>query len=444
MIRSPLLRRRTVAAGLSTGLVGFLAACSTKKKPPIQGVQIPVLPDQSGMDVASNAPAVTLPAPAALNDWPQNYCNQAHAPGNAAGPLSFQPRWSAGIGSGGGYRQPLVASPVISGSTVFTMDADAHVSAFSIKDGSELWRTNTRPKHASNQNIGGGIAFDSGKIFASTGYGEALALDAASGKILWRQKLDFPARSAPLAAAGLVAIVTQNDLLATFDAGSGTPGWRFTGSVGTPPMTAASVTGAPAFADGLIVAGFSSGMLAAIDAASGNPAWEQSLAAGFGQASTLDLSDVVAAPVIAGNVVYAINIGGSFIAVDLHSGAKVWTHQATSNHTPAASGGFIFLLDNDQMLYAVHADDGLVSWSTQMPPFKNMKKKKNPLNWSGPALVNGALVLVCDDGRAAVVDATNGKVTQTVKLDAPADIQPIPVQGLLLQLTRNARLTAYG
>ena len=34
------------------------------------------------------------------------------------------------------------------------------------------------PKHATEVNIGGGIGYDSGKIYASTGYGELLALDA--------------------------------------------------------------------------------------------------------------------------------------------------------------------------------------------------------------------------------------------------------------------------
>ena len=54
------------------------------------------------------------------------------------------------------------------------------------------------------------------------------------------------------------------------------------------------------------------------------------------------------------------------------------------------AGGFAFLLDKNQMLYAVHADDGLVSWSLQMRPYENMKKQKNPISWAGPILVNGS------------------------------------------------------
>lgn len=434
-----MIRRRTA----TLGLCGLLAACSSNTHDVITGVQIPVLPDQSGMDVSTNAPAVTLPMAKPLPSWPQPLANPAHAPGNVAGPLGFSPKWRTNIGAAGGYRQPLIASPVVAGGRVFTMDADAHVRAFSLADGSPLWHCSTRPHGVTTQNLGGGIAFDSGVIYVSTGFAEALALDAGTGKILWRQSMDFPARSAPLVAAGLVAIVIQNGWLLTFDSHSGAPGWRFSGSVGTPPMTAVSVIGAPAFADGIIVAGFSTGMLAAVDAGSGTPLWEQSLAAGFGQASSLDLSDIVAPPVIAGGVVYALNLDGTFMAVDLHSGAKVWTHGASGSQPPAASGGFLFLLDAKANLYAVHADDGLVSWVTALPAYRNEKKKKHPIVWTGPILVNGTLVAVNNYGEATLVDAQTGTMKQTLKLDAPADVPPVVVNGLLLQLTRNASLTAY-
>lgn len=435
-----MMRRRTA---LTTFSLGLLASCSTPKSP-IIGKQIPVLPEVTGLEVAVDAPAVTLPPPTPLADWQQPLANAAHDPGNAAGPTNLSPKWTASIGAAGGYRQPLVASPVMAAGHVFTMDANGDVAAFATQDGSQSWRTNTRPKRATEQNIGGGIVYAGGRIYASTGYAELLALDAATGKILWRQPLDFPTRTAPMVGGGLIAVVVQNDLLLTFDAQSGTPGWRFTGSVGNRGTTAAvAVTGAPAMADGIIVAGFSSGTLAALDANSGTPLWEQSFAASFGQASSLDFSDIVAAPVIAAGVVYAIGLGNTVMAVDLHSGAKVWTHAGSGTVPFCLAGDFAYLLDKSQTLYAIHADDGLVSWSLQMPPFHNVKKKSGPLVWTGPVMVNGALLLTDSRGEMAVVDATAGRLVSVNKLAGPADITPIAAGGLLVQLTRDAKLTAY-
>lgn len=435
-----MMRRRTALSGLT---LATLTACAIKK-PPIVGTQIPVLATDQGMEVAADAPPVTLPQTTPLTAWPQTLANPAHTPGNVAGPLSLKPLWQADAGAGGNYRSLLLAGPLIAGGQAFTMDSNGEVRAYALNDGHVLWHTVTRPKHNSTPNMGGGIAYDSGKIYVSTGFAELLALDAGSGKIIWRQPLGLPARSAPLLANGLAAVVIYNDVMLTFDAASGTPGWRFLGNAGQTGNAAVGVSGAPAYADGIIVAGFSTGLIVAVDANSGTPLWEQSLAAGFGQASVVDFSDVVAPPVIDNGVVYAVNLGDNFMAVDLHSGVKVWTHGVGSGQPPASAGGFLFLLDAAQKLHAIHADDGLVCWTLQMPPYKNMKSKGGPQQWAGPVLVNGQLVLTNDRGEIALVDAVQGKITHTAKLNGKADIPPIAADGVLLQLTRNAKLTAYG
>lgn len=419
-----------------------LAGCDDTPKVKVVGLQEPVLPVVAPMDPAVDAPAVSIPAAVALADWPQYMADPKHAPGNIAGPAGFTRTWRASIGEGGGYRQPLQASPVIAEGKVFTMDANGNVSAFSASSGTRIWHLYTRPKHTTVLNIGGGIGYSNGTLYASTGYSELLSLDPASGKVNWRQKLDFSARSAPSIGAGLVAVSCQNDLLLTFDPATGAPGWRFLGQI-TPNAASVAVIGAPAIDSGIVVAGFSSGTLAALDANSGTPVWEQSFAASFGAAGAVSFADVAAAPVIAGGVVYAIGLGGTVQAIDLRSGAKVWERSAAGNQPLCAAGGFVFVLDQTQKLAAIHADDGLVSWAVQIPNFKNMKHKKNPIIWAGPIMVNGMLVLSNDHGQIAMVDPADGSIKSTANLEAAADMPPIAAAGLLLQLTRDATLAAY-
>lgn len=426
-------------------LPAALAACSTPK-PKIPGVQIPVLPAMQGLETAPDAPAVSLPAPAPLKSWPLLLANADHAPGNVAGPTGFSQRWRAHIGTPGGLRQPLIASPIVANGMVYTMDADANVSAFSLQSGARQWRSSTRPKHVSTANIGGGIGFDAGggrpTIYASTGFSELLALDAGNGKIIWRQPLDFPARSAPTIAGGIVAVNIQNDLLLTFDPQSGTPGWRYTGRV-SQATTSVALAGAPAIDSGIVISGFSSGTLAALDANSGMPLWEQSLASAYGQASQLDFSDITGAPVIANGVVYAASLGQTMMAVDIRSGAKVWTIDSSGSQAFCAVGDFVFVLDINEKLAAIHADDGLVSWTLQLPAYNNMKKKSGPKDWNGPVMVNNELLLTSTHGDIVTVDPVKGVVSSTEKLAGPADLPPVTVGGSLLQLTRNAVLTAY-
>jgi outer membrane protein assembly factor BamB len=423
-----------------TGSLAALAACATKK-PKIAGVQIPVLPPSNALAVAVDAPPVAVPAPVGLAGWPQVLASPAHAPGNIAGPSGLKPAWRANIGAPGGYRQPLPAAPLAANGSIFTMDANAAVSALGA-GGARSWRTGTRPKHVSAQNLGGGIGYDNGMVYAATGYGELVALDAGSGKIVWRQKLDFPARSAPTIAGGIVAVVTQNDLLLTFDQASGTPGWRFTGKV-TDSTASSAVLGAPAYSDGLVVAGFSSGTLAALDVNSGTPLWEQSLASSYSVAGPLAFSDIVAPPVIVNDVVYAISLGNSAMAVDLHSGAQVWEHDVTGNQAIYLAGDFAYVLDIHQNLAAIHADDGLVSWMVQLPAYRHPKSKSGPRNWNGPVMVNGQLLFTDSLGEMMSVDPVTGALGAVSRLAGPADLTPVVSGGEMLILTRDAVLTAY-
>jgi outer membrane protein assembly factor BamB len=442
-MKKTLLSRRAAMTLPAGPLALALSGCGdTNGKAKFTGTPIPVLPEANILAASPVAPPVTLPPPAKLADWPQVLANPAHAPGNVAGPTGLNQAWQAGIGTAGGYRQPLQASPIIAAGKIFTMDANANVTAFSAGSGRELWRCYTRPKHNSEQNLSGGIAYADGTIYASTGYAELLSIDAASGKINWRQPLDLPTRSAPTVAGDIIAVIEQNDILLTFDAATGTPGWRFVGAVQA-ATTSVAVSGPPAYDSGIVVAGFSSGTLAALDANSGTPIWEQSFASAFGQASPLDFSDIVAAPVIAGGVVYAVGLGQTMQAIDLRSGNKVWGMQTSGSHALYAAGGFVFVLDNNQLLAAIHQDDGLVTWTLQMPAFKNLKKKKNPIAWNGPVMLNNMLVLTNDHGEIAFVDPIAGRIRSTAKIDGPADMTPVTAGGMMVLLTRNASLTAY-
>jgi outer membrane protein assembly factor BamB len=438
-----IMLRRRAALTLSAGSFAALAGCGDDNgKAKFTGTPIPVLPQANVLDVSAQAPSVTLPAPVALAEWPQVLAEPAHAPGNVSGPTGFTQAWRASAGTAGGYRQPLQATPIIAAGRVFTMDANGNVAAFSAASGDEQWRCYTRPKHNSEQNLSGGIAYANGTIYASTGYAEVLSIDAASGKINWRSALDLPARCAPTIAGNIIAVIEQNDILTTWDTATGAPGWRFLGTVQA-TSTSVAVSGPPAYQDGIIVAGFASGTLAAIDTNSGTPLWEQSFSSAYGQASPLDFSDIIAAPVIAGGVVYAVGLGQNMQAIDLRSGNKVWGTNTAGVQPLYAAGGFVFVLDNNQLLAAIHQDDGLVSWTLQMPAYKNIKKKKNPIAWAGPVMVNSMLVLTNDHGELAMVDPVEGAIKSTLKIDGPADMTPVTAGGIMVLLTRNAALTAY-
>ena len=61
------------------------------------------------------------------------------------------------------------------------------VTAFDAKSGSRLWRFDPQPKDADATTYGGGVAAAGNRVYIGTGYGQVMALDAATGKVIWRE-----------------------------------------------------------------------------------------------------------------------------------------------------------------------------------------------------------------------------------------------------------------
>ena len=62
-----------------------------------------------------------------------------------------------------------------------------------------------------SKGAGGGVAFDNGKIFATSGFGDVVALDARTGRVLWKKKLGVPILNARNANGGRACVSTPEN-----------------------------------------------------------------------------------------------------------------------------------------------------------------------------------------------------------------------------------------
>ena len=421
-----------------------LAGCGDwfgANKKPLPGVRLDVLPPERNLTVTGNAAGpIQLPPPRRNPDWPQVGGNPEHRMGSLVAGSGLAVAWRANIGQGASYRRMLTASPVVAAGQVFTMDAAGVVRSFTLADGRQLWRFNTKAPHDRSQEVGGGISFDAGTLYAGTGRAEVLAIDAAKGILRWRRAVGNPVRAAPTIVAGRLFVPTIGGLLLALAATDGKQLWSYqaqTASVG--------ILGdpSPAVAEGLVIAGFASGELTALAADGGAVQWSDVLGAAYASASPADVSAIRALPVIDGSIVYAISLGQLMVADDLHSGRRVFYLEVGGGDTPAVAGDWLFLLTSEQRLAAIERNTGLVRWITQMPVFKNEKHKRGPILWRGPVLAGGRLLLAGDHGELAAVAPGDGKILQTQRLPAPAALAPVVADATVLVLLRDGTLTAW-
>ncbi|HEY0437435.1 MAG TPA: PQQ-binding-like beta-propeller repeat protein, partial [Phenylobacterium sp.] len=270
--------------------------------------------------------------------------------------------------------------------------------------------------------------------------GEMLAMEAATGRVQWRQRLPTAARSAPTVAEGRLFVATLDNQILALSADDGKRVWSHQA-----PAAETTVLGlpAPAYADGIVVAGFGSGDLLALRAASGGVAWSDSLASARGRTSIVDLSAIRGMPVIKGGVVYGIGLGRLMLAVDMRSGRRLWEREVASSETPWVAGDWIFIMDTDNQMGAINRNDGGLAWVSQLGRFENEEKQRNPITWVGPVLAGDRLVVAGSTGVAQFVNPVTGKVLGEQKLSSAIAVAPIVADGTLYAVTDDGTLTAY-
>lgn len=437
--------KRVVFALAALSLLGGCGILKGDGKPktPTIGERIPVLSAESSIEVdpALADVAIVLPPAAANADWPQPGGNPAKSMGHVAVGTALGQAWRVSIGEGSGPRGRLGAGPVAANGKIFTIDTQATVRAFNAETGATLWQTQVRGENVSDRVLfGGGVSFDNGRIYATNGAGYAAALDAGTGAVAWLVQPGGPLRGAPTIADGNVYVTSQDNQLFALDPADGKVRWT---ESGTAELAGVFGTATPAASQGTVVAGFSSGELTAYRYENGRIVWQDALARTSISTSVASLSDIDADPVIDNGRVYAVGQGGRMVAVELNTGQRIWEINLAGISTPWVAGEWIFVVSDQAQLLAVARATGKVKWMTQLPRYRNEKKKTGPINWVGPVLAGDRLILASSEGQLVNVSPFDGSVQSTVETKMPVSLPPIVANSSLYILHDEGQLTAW-
>jgi outer membrane protein assembly factor BamB len=441
VVAGALSRRTALLAPLALAGCDTIDSWFATKKDPLPGKREPLGALRRGFNPDETAPKVALPPPVRDMAWPQAAGDPTHLMGHLSANETLKQAWTADLGEGGGYRRQILAQPVVADGVVFTMDSNSVVTAFNLSTGAKLWRTPTVNEDLDSSNVGGGLCWDSGTLYAVNGMAELLALDAGKGTVRWRHSIDVPARSSPTVAGGRIFLTTINSKLLALSADDGHLLWSYQAT-----QTATTVLGcpAPAFAQGIVVAGFSSGELAAVRAESGNVIWTDGLGLAEGRSGIVDFLAIRGEPVIDNNLVFATGLGGLTVAADVLTGRRAWERRVASENTPYIAGDWMFLISTDQEIGAINIGDSRIAWVASLPKWENPDKKKEPITWFGPVLAGNRLIVLGTNKQALALDPATGATVTTLDLsDVPAPLTPVVVDGTMLTVTNDGKLTAW-
>ncbi|MER5172164.1 PQQ-binding-like beta-propeller repeat protein [Thioclava sp. GXIMD2076] len=423
----------------------MLAVSACEKEVILQGDRLDprdVLSDSASGPAPVTSTALNLPAVTSNADWAQRAGNASHHAPNAAIGQGTTLLWQAGIGQGDAKRYRITADPVVSGGRIFTLDSHTDVTATSTS-GQTLWRANLLPANeTAGSASGGGLAADGNTLFVTTGYGELVAVDAASGTIRWRQDFGVSLGGAPTVSGGLVYVVARDGSAWAIRESDGKVEWQMQGGASPSAMTGVS---APAVGGNTVVFPFPSGDLMATLPKGGFDMWQarvpgRRLGRAFGS-----VVDLTGDPVIAGDVVYAGTSAGRSAAFDLASGKQKWVAKTGANSPLVVAGGSVFLVSDEAKLTRLDAATGAEIYSVPMPYYIKEKAKKQQAIYVhyGPVLAGNKLFVASSDERLRVFDPATGKLISEAPLPGGAASAPVVAGGTLYVVSRDGKLLAY-
>ncbi len=406
----------------------------------LPGERITVLPVATDLqaDASLTTIPVALPAVNQNMEWPQHSGYFSSAGSNLGASGNFSETDYASAGDGEAFEHTLIARPVAGGGMVFAMDGEGKISAHDMADVStKKWVSDGVSEEDIDNANGGGLAYDQGRIYAVSGRGVVVAMDAGSGGVIWRKSGYLPFRSAPRVSGNkLFAITIESELIA-FDITSGEPLWSHRGIDETAGLMNAV---SPTIDGDTIVVPYESGELYALSAPDGRQLWTNSLAVGKRTLASAIFAGIGGDPVIDGTVVFAASSGGLLAVYDMPYGQPLWQKQVSSVNTPWVSGDYLFVLTADNTLVAFVKYDGRIRWATRLPSFENEEKKLDSIFWRGPVLANGKLAVVSSRGELRLYSAADGTLDSTIDVADDIYTAPIVVGGKMYLINKSAEL----
>ncbi len=389
-----------------------------------------------------------LPEPVRLPDmrsdraWPQLNGGPDHRIDHPALSGSPLPVWRADIGAGNSRRQRITAAPVSAAGYVFAMDSQSRVTAH-LQDGSPVWSVSlVPPSEEIEETAGGGLAYDDGTLYVTTGFGRLHALRASTGELFWSQKFSAPASFAPMVVNGLVFVVTQDGQAWAVETRNGRlrQNWQ-----SVPTATGAAAGSTPAARDDIAVIPYPSGEVQAVGIDDGGLIWSTTVGGSRGASGRSSFRPITSAPVIDGDTVYVANLAGKMAAIDITTGEVLWTAAEGSSSPVWPASGSVFVVSDAGELVRLDGATGKRIWGVPLPFYEGgfYGRRESVFTNFGPVLAGGRMVVASGDSRIRFFDPVNGRLVSSIETRSGAAAAPIVVRGVLYLVDEDGSLTAY-
>jgi outer membrane protein assembly factor BamB len=247
--------------------------------------------------------------------------------------------------------------PAIAGGVAYVVNKFGNAKAVRLSDRKVLWERVIDPRDSGKPRDVTAPVYHRGLVFFAYLGGDVVAVEAASGKQVWRRDLHAHLESSPLPVGGTIYLGDDQTNVVALGAADGKVRWQFN----SPDAIKAS----PSYHDGRIYVADYEGAMFCLDAASGKPLWRTNTTRvpPYGQGGFFS------SPAIGFGHVYAARDDGTVFAFDLRSGKVAWSFPtgAAAYGSPAlarvpGTPPSVYIGADNGRLFALDARDGRPRW----------------------------------------------------------------------------------
>ena len=307
---------------------------------------------------------------------------------------------------------------------VFTVAGnDGTVLALDAESGREIWRANAGAK------LSAGVGSDGRFAAVVTRDGELVVFE--QGQLKWRKPLGARVTTAPLVAGERVFVLGVDRAVQAFDAVDGRKLWvqQRPGD----PLTLAQSGVLAAFKDTLVVG--QGPRMTGLDPLRGSVRWDVVVGSPRGANEIERLADLVGPPVRIGELVCARSFQAAVGCVNAERGTTVWSKNIGGTDAVAA---------DDQFVYAADASDRITSWKIASGDVAWTSDKLLYRSLSSPLSIGKTVVFGDADGTVHWLARETGEAQLRLSTDGSAIVAaPVASGTTMLVVTRKGGLFAF-
>jgi len=260
--------------------------------------------------------------------------------------------WNAKLGDDAEFLR-VALRPAGDGSRIYAASRDGVVTAFDPASGKQIWRTKLEIELSAGPGVGEGRVAVVGK----DGFG--IVFDAATGEEQWRVDIAAESLATPLIKNDTVVFQTIDNRLDARSLFDGRERWSIVQS--TPVLTVRG-TSSPVSVGNTVLAGFDSGRIAAANIDSGEVLWEAMLSPPKGRSDLDRLSDIDGSMVLVGQDIYASGYQGRMAALASESGQVLWNREISSYVGVSADWNSVYTTRDNGEVLAMTRSNGNEIW----------------------------------------------------------------------------------